>query len=87
MNHIVICRGAKKEDGSPGDYTQATRTPFPTQEAAEKYASSCSPEQEALVVSGPLTEPPPAMHTYEEVIHSISESGGWSMTTTTTTYS
>lgn len=56
MPYIVICREDRKEDGSPGDYTLATRTLFPTPEAAETYASGCSPEREALVVGGRFLE-------------------------------
>lgn len=51
-NYIIICREDRKDDGGPGDYTLATRTVFPTKESADKYASECAPEREALVVSG-----------------------------------
>lgn len=56
MYYIVVCRDDTKEDGSPGDYTLATRTLFPTPEAADSYASGCSPERQPLVVGGLFTE-------------------------------
>lgn len=56
MHYIVVCRDDSKEDGSPGDYTLATRTLFPTPEAAETYASGISPERHALVVGGRFPE-------------------------------
>jgi hypothetical protein len=56
MNFIVICREDTKEDGNPGDYTLATRTLFPTKEAAEHYASGCHSGREALVVGGRFLE-------------------------------
>lgn len=55
INYIVICREDRKDGGGPGDYTLATRTIFPTKEAAETYASECSPERQALAVGGIFT--------------------------------
>lgn len=55
-NFIVICREDKKEDGSPGKYTLATRTIFPSEEAAKMFADGCAYAREAIVVGGRFTE-------------------------------
>ena len=56
INYIVICREDQKDDGSPEDYTLATRTIFPTPEAAETFASGCASDRQAIVVGGRFGE-------------------------------
>jgi len=52
LEYIVVCRENQKEDGTPGDYTLATRTVFPNKEVADTYASGCASTREALVIGG-----------------------------------
>lgn len=56
LEYIVICREDRKDDGSPGDYTLVTRTVFPNKEAADKFASGCASERQAIVVGGRFGE-------------------------------
>jgi hypothetical protein len=60
---IVICREDQKDDGSPGDYTLATRTVFPDKGSAEAYASAIASHREAIVVGGLFGE---LRHDFEE---------------------
>jgi hypothetical protein len=63
LEYIVVCREDHNDDGSPGDYTLATRTVFPTKEAAEAYASGCASDRQAIVVGGRFSE---LRHDFEE---------------------
>ena len=49
-SYIVMCRDDRHEDGTPGGYSQATRKHFPTQEAAEQYASGISTSREPFII-------------------------------------
>jgi hypothetical protein len=63
IEYIVVCREDRKEDGTPGEYTLVTRTIFPTKEAADKFASECASERQALVVGGRFSQ---LRHDFEE---------------------
>lgn len=56
FDYIVVCREDQKDDGSPGDYTLATRTVFPNRRVAEIFASGCASSREAIVVVGRFNE-------------------------------
>lgn len=49
---VVICRADTDAQGFTGAYVLATRTEFPTYEAAARYLMTVAPAREPLVVSG-----------------------------------
>jgi hypothetical protein len=77
LEYIVICRDDQKDNGSPGDYTLATRTVFPDKGSAEAYASAIAVYREAIVVGGLFGE---LRHDFEERFKEPSESPQLAMT-------
>lgn len=46
---VVLCRGDRQPDGTPGKYVLATSSGFPTPEDARHYLDSISPSREPLI--------------------------------------